>query len=71
MARLLSVKKVMERYQCSRQTAVRYMRRLEHMEKPLTIKESVLDQWDLDRTVKPPEVVRHEMAMKIYKRRRA
>lgn len=61
MERLLSVADLMDRYQCSRQTAIRYMQKLEHMEKPYMIKASVLEAWERERTVKPPEVIRAEM----------
>ena len=61
MERLLSVADLMERYQCSRQTAIRYMQKLEHMEKPYMIRASVLEAWERERTVKPAEVIRREM----------
>ena len=61
MERLLSVADLMERYQCSRQTAIRYMQKLEHMEKPYMIRASVLEAWERERTVKPAEVIRQEM----------
>ena len=52
MERLLSVKDIMARYQCSRQTAIRYIKQMEHMERPYTVTE---------RAVRPPEVIRREM----------
>ena len=61
MERLFSVADLMARYQCSRQTAIRYMQKLEHMEKPYMVRESVLAAWERERTVKPPEVIRAEM----------
>ena len=61
MERLLSVADLMERYQCSRQTAIRYMQKLEHMEKPYMIRASVLEAWERERTVKPADVIRQEM----------
>ena len=61
MERLLSVADLMDRYQCSRQTAIRYMQKMEHLEKPYMVRESVLAAWERDRTVKPPEVIRAEM----------
>ena len=60
MERLLSVKDLMDRYRCSRQTAIRYMQKLEHMERPYMIRESVLAAWERERTVRPPEVIRAE-----------
>lgn len=71
MERLYSVKDVMERYQCSRQTAVRYMQKLEHMERPYMIRASVLEAWERDRTVKPAEVIRAEMMRTKLMRRMA
>ena len=61
MERLLSVPDLMDRYQCSRQTAIRYMQKMEHMEKPYMVRETVLAAWERERTVKPPEVIRTEM----------
>ena len=61
MERLLSVADLMERYQCSRQTAVRHIKRMEHMEKPLMVRQSVLEADERERTVKPAEVIRQEM----------
>ena len=61
MERLLSVQDLMARYQCSRQTAIRYMQKMEHMEKPYMVRETVLAAWERERTVKPPEVIRAEM----------
>lgn len=71
MERLLSVTDLMDRYQCSRQTAIRYMQKLEHMEKPYMIKASVLEAWERERTVKPPEVIRAEMMRAKLQRRMA
>ena len=71
MEKLLSVADRMARYKCSRQTAIRYMQKLEHMERPYMIRESVLAAWERERTVKPPEVIRAEMAMAKLMRRMA
>ena len=68
MEKLLTVRDMMNRYQCSRQTASRYMRKLEHMEKPLTVRASVVEQWERERTVRPPEVVRREMMLEKLRR---
>ena len=69
MERLLSVADMMERYQCSRQTAVRYIRKMEHMEKPLMVRQSVVEAWDRSRTVVPADVIRAEMRrQKLMKR---
>lgn len=71
MERLLSVADMMERYQCSRQTAIRYMRKMEHQEKPYKVRQSVVEAWDRSRTVRPPEVIRSEMMRAKLTRRRA
>lgn len=69
MERLLSVADMMERYQCSRQTAIRYMRKMEHQEKPYKVRQSVVEAWDRSRTVRPPEVIRAEMMLAKIRRR--
>ena len=69
MERLVSVENIMERYQCSRQTAARYMRAMEHMEKPLMVTEKALAAWERSRTVRPAEVVRQEMLLERVRRR--
>ena len=61
MERLFSVKDLMDRYQCSRQTAVRHIKRMEHMEKPLMVRQSVLEADERKRTVKPAAEIRAEM----------
>ena len=71
MERLLSVKAMMDRYDCSRQTAIRYMQQMEHQEKPYMVRESVVEAWDKSRTVRPPEVVRAEMRRQKLMRRMA
>lgn len=71
MERLLSVADLMDRYQCSRQTAIRYMQKLEHLEKPYMIRESVLMAWERERTVKPASVIRQEMMRAKLQRRMA
>ena len=71
MEKLLSVADMMARYKCSRQTAIRYMQKLEHMERPYWIRERVLAAWERERTVKPPEVIRAEMARAKLMRRMA
>ena len=69
MERLVSVEDIMARYQCSRQTAARYMRAMEHMEKPLMVTEKALAAWEKSRTVRPAEVIRQEMIMSRIRRR--
>ena len=65
------MKDMMERYQCSRQTAIRYMQKMEHQEKPYMVRASVLEAWERARTVKPASVIREEMMMNRLKRRGA
>lgn len=69
MERLLDVKAMMERYHVSRQTAIRYMQKMEHQEKPYMVRESVVKAWDESRTVHPPEVIRAEMRRQRMMRR--
>ena len=71
MERLLSVADMMERYQCSRQTAIRYMRKMEHQEKPYKVRQSVVEAWDISRTVNSPEAIRAEMRRQKLMRRMA
>ena len=69
MERLLNVAAIMDRYGCSRQTAIRYMKQMEHQTKPYMVTEKAVTEWDRSRTVRPPEVVRREMAAERLKRR--
>ena len=69
MEKLLSVADVMDRYQCSRQTAIRYIRKMEHQEKPIMVRETVLSAWERERTVNPPEAIRAEMRRQKLMRR--
>lgn len=71
MERLLSVKDMMDRYQCSRQTAIRYIQRMEHQEKPYMVRKSVVEAWDRSRTVNSPEAIRAEMRRQKLMRRMA
>ena len=50
MKRLLTVKEMAERYRCSEKTARRYMRSMEHMEKPLRVTETAVESWEYSRT---------------------
>lgn len=71
MERLLSVRDLMDRYQCSRQTAIRHMQRMEHMERPYMVTERALNAYEKSRTVNPPELVRAAMmAEKLRKRQK-
>ena len=71
MDRLLSVQDLMDRYQCSRQTAVRYMQKMEHMEKPYMVRASVLEAWERERTVRSAAEIRAEMMRAKLQRRMA
>lgn len=51
--RLLSADDIAERYQCSKKTASRYMRKMPHMEKPLRVTEQAVEAWELGRMVEP------------------
>ena len=51
MKQLVTVKELAERYNCSEKTARRYMRKMEHMEKPLRVTVQAVEQWELDRTI--------------------
>lgn len=71
MERLLSVRDLMDRYQCSRQTAIRHMQRMEHLERPYMVTEKALAAYEKSRTVNPPELVRAAMAAERLRKRRA
>lgn len=53
MNRLLTAKDIAERYQKSEKTAMRYMRQMEHMEKPLRVTEQAVEAWEIMRTYEP------------------
>ena len=71
MEKLLSVADLMARYQCSRQTAIRYMQKMEHMEKPYMVRASVIEAWERERTVRPAAEIRAEMMRAKLMRRMA
>lgn len=71
MERLLSVSDIMARYQCSRQTAVRHIQRMEHLERPYMVTEKALAAYERSRTVNPPELIRAAMMAERLKKRRA
>ena len=71
MERLLSVQQMMDRYDCSRQTAIRYMKQMEHQTKPYMVTERAVTEWDKSRTVRPAKVIRQEMMMQKLQRRGA
>ena len=52
---LLSVKEIAARYGKSEKTAARYMRQMEHMEKPLRVTEKAVIAWETGRTYEPQQ----------------
>ena len=53
MKKLMTVKDMADRYQCSEKTARRYMRQMDHMEKPLRVTEQAVEIWEMERTRMP------------------
>ena len=53
MRTILTVKDIAERYKCSLQCARNYIRKMPHMESPLTVYESDLQAWEESRMVYP------------------
>jgi len=62
MERLLTVKDIAARYGKSEKTASRYMRQMEHMEKPLRVTESALVAWEVSRTYEPLQTITEQKA---------
>lgn len=52
---LLTVKQIAQRYDRSEKTAVRYMREMEHMEKPLRVTEKAVIAWEASKTYEPQQ----------------
>lgn len=50
MTRLFSTRDIQERYSCGAATARKYIRQMEHQEKPLRVTERALEAWELRRT---------------------
>lgn len=57
LCRLLTAKDIAERYGKSERTAMRYMRQMEHMEKPLRVTEQAVIAWETSRTYEPQREV--------------
>ena len=53
MTRLITARELAERYQCSIRTAQRYMRKMDHMEKPLRVTEQAVACWEAERSRDP------------------
>ena len=61
--RLITVKEMMARYQCSSPTARKYLRQcVPHMENPLVAPEYAVDEWEQKRTVVPAETSKKKRA---------
>lgn len=52
-SRILRPKDIAERYNVCENTAIKYMRKMIHMENPLSVTEEALAQWERERTVGP------------------
>ncbi len=61
MDRLLSVRDIQNRYQCNPATARKYIREMEHMEKPLMVPEGSLQRWERSRMYPPAADIRRAM----------
>ena len=53
MQTILTVKDIAQRYKCSLQCARNYIRKMPHMESPLTVYESDLQAWEESRMEYP------------------
>lgn len=78
MDHLLFVGDIMARYRCSRPTAIKRMRQMIHMERPLAVTEWAVKAWEDERTVNPadakkaavkPLKTRHTGPIKLERRR--
>lgn len=58
MTRLFSTRDIQERYSCGAATARKYIRQMEHQEKPLRVTERALEAWELRRTYSRNETTR-------------
>lgn len=58
MERLLRPADIAVRYDCTIQTARKYIRQMEHMENPLTVSEKALREWENRRLSLPPEEIK-------------
>ena len=53
LEKLLTAKDIAERYGVSEKTAMRYMRKMECMEKPLRVTERAVTAWEISRMYQP------------------
>jgi hypothetical protein len=63
MDRLFTVQDICTRYQCKPATARKYMRDMDHMEKPLLVSERAVAAWERRKTM-PPESETRKMMRK-------
>ena len=61
MERLLSVKDIQDRYQCNPATARKYIRQMEHLEKPLMVSERAFSAWEKRKLIIPDYMIRERM----------
>lgn len=52
---VLTVRDIAERYRCTMQCARNYLRKMPHMEKPLAVYESDLEEWEKGRMMIPAD----------------
>lgn len=64
MEKLLSVKDIQARYQCSPATARKYIRQMVHMEQPMMVSEKAVEEWEAGRLYFPAELLRQKMRKK-------
>jgi len=58
LEQIFRVPDIRKRYGCAESTARKYMRQMRHTEKPLTVTESAIKEWDDERTVHPVREVK-------------
>ena len=68
MDRLLSVKDIQERYQCNPATARKYIREMDHMEKPLMVREKEVMAWEQSKMVPSSRQIMMAMRQRRAKR---
>ena len=69
MEKLYTVADIQERYSCNPATARKYIRQMEHMEKPLSVLESAIIAWENKRTIAPAAIIR-EATKEMYRWRK-
>lgn len=67
MRKLLTVSDIQARYQLKSETTARkYMRQMEHMEKPLRVTEAAVDRWEDSRTINPADRPERKRRQRIH-----